>query len=199
MHAAVALAQRDRVDAAVPIDLRGANDLMRHRARLVIGRVGVVATGMRDRRLAIQAFDQRQDHRARRDIEMAATQRRDDHVRRVRRLGEPVGDVGQRRYGARTGEALIVEFGRNACSNDLVDGRGSFAVRDRGHCKHGFSANFCSVLRCQPRHAAGRHAKTVRQRRLFRLRTPPTTPGSPSHRMAGTRPDRRRPAPARWP
>ena len=70
--AAVALAQRDGVDAAATIDLRRRDDLVGHRAGLVIGRVGVVAAGMRDGRLAIQPLDQRQDHRARRDVEMAA-------------------------------------------------------------------------------------------------------------------------------
>ena len=130
-EAAVALAQRDGVDAAASIDLRGADDLMRHRAGLIVGRVGVVAAGMRHRRLAIQTFDQRQDHRARRDVEMAATHRSDDHVRRVRRLCQPVGDVGQRRHRACAGKALIVEFGGDAGGDDLVDGRLLFAMRER--------------------------------------------------------------------
>ena len=120
-EAAVLLAEADVVDAGVHVDLRRGDDLVGDGARLVVGRIGIVAAGMRHRGLGVEALEQAQHHRARRDVEMAAAHRRDDHVGGVRRLGEAVGDIGERRDGAGAGEAVVVEFGGDADRHPLVD------------------------------------------------------------------------------
>ena len=62
---------------------------------------------------------------------MAAGQGGDDHVRRVGRLGEAVGDIGERRNGAGAGKAFVVEFGGNADRHRLIDRGGGRAAIDR--------------------------------------------------------------------
>ena len=92
----VVLPERNRVNTAAAVYLRGGDDFMRDSARLIEGRVGVVASGMGRRRLAVQRFDQRQNERRWRHVQMSTAHRGQDHVRSMGRLGKPIGHVGER-------------------------------------------------------------------------------------------------------
>ena len=121
--AARRLGQLEIVGATARVDLRRADDLVRHDAGLVVGRIGVVAAAMGDRRTRIHRLEQRQRHRAGRDIDMAAAERADEEVRRMRRLGEAVGDIAEGRDRAGAGEGLVVEHPRDPHRHQLVGGR----------------------------------------------------------------------------
>ena len=123
--------QFEVVGSPTRIDLRRPDDLVRHEPGLVVGRIGVVAAAMSDRRLRIHGFEKAERHRAGSNVDMPATERADEEIRRMGRLGQPVGDIAERGHGAGAREGLVVEHPRDPHHHQFVDACGRIRGQSR--------------------------------------------------------------------